>query len=404
MDGSSIGMEIASAQVLSYTASCHVGASARAWRRPLPIRTKARSDERMTTAIKGLILSGGKGTRLRPITHTSAKQLVPVANKPVIFFAIEAMVASGIRDIGIITGETADEVRAAIGDGGQFGAAITYIPQEAPLGLAHAVLTARDYLGDSRFVMYLGDNLIRDGIVDLVREFDRSGPDAMILLAHVLEPERFGVAELDGDRVVRLVEKPQSPKSDLALVGVYLFSPAVHDAIDKIDYSERGELEITDALQRMIDEGRRVEPHIISGWWKDTGRLDDMLEANRIMLDLLERRIDGTVGEDVEIHGKVVVEAGVELHNCVVRGPAIIGRNTVIEDAYIGPFTAVYHDCVIRRAEVEHSIILERTRIENVEGTIQSSLIGKECTVCQSPRRPRGIKLMLGDHSRVEVH
>jgi glucose-1-phosphate thymidylyltransferase len=353
--------------------------------------------------VKGLILSGGKGTRLRPITHTSAKQLVPVANKPVLYYAIEAIVAAGIDDIGIITGETGAEVEAAVGDGSRFDARITYIPQPAPLGLAHAVLTARAFLGDERFVMFLGDNLIRDGITALVEEFARTEPDAMILLARVPEPERFGVAELDDGRVVRLVEKPQRPESDLALVGVYLFSSLVHSAIDRITPSARGELEITDAIQRMIDDGSRVVPHIIDGWWKDTGRLEDMLEANRIILDALEPRNLGTLGENVRIEGKVVIQKGARLSDCLVRGPAIIGENTVVENAYIGPFTAIYYGCTVRNAEIEHSIVLENSRIENVSGKIESSLIGKECEVCQSPVRPRAFKLMLGDHSRVEL-
>jgi glucose-1-phosphate thymidylyltransferase len=330
--------------------------------------------------------------------------LVPVANKPVLYFALEALVQAGIRDIGIVTGETGPEVEEAVGDGSRFGAQVTYIPQSAPLGLAHAVLTARHYLGDDRFVMYLGDNLIRDGIVPLVEEFIRTGPDAMILLASVPEPQRFGVAELRDGRVVRLLEKPQVPPSDLALVGVYLFSPKVHAAIDRIDPSARGELEITDAIQRMIDDGDTVVPHVITGWWKDTGRLEDMLEANRIVLDGMEHRNEGTIGENVRIEGKVIVERGAQLSNCRVRGPAIIGERTVIDHAYVGPFTAIYHDCVVRNAEIEHSIVLERSRIEDVAGKIESSLLGKDCVVCQSPERPRALRLMLGDHSKVELH
>ena len=353
--------------------------------------------------MKALILSGGTGTRLRPITHTSAKQLIPVANKPILFYGIEAMVAAGITEIGIITGETGPEVRAAVGDGSRFGATVTFIPQEAPLGLAHAVLTARPFLGEDRFVMYLGDNLIRDGISEFVEEFRRTEPDAEILLAKVPEPQRFGVAELEDGRVVRLVEKPAVPRSDLALVGVYLFSSKVFGAIERIAPSARGELEITDAIQRMIDDGARVVPHVISGWWKDTGRLEDMLEANRIILDTLEPRVEGTLGDDVRLEGKVVVQAGAELRNCLVRGPAIIGSRTLIEQAYVGPFTSVYHDCRIRRSEVEHSIILEDSVIEDVAGKIESSLIGKGCTVRSSEERPRAYRLMLGDQSRVEL-
>jgi glucose-1-phosphate thymidylyltransferase len=353
--------------------------------------------------MKALILSGGAGTRLRPITHTSAKQLVPIANKPILFYGIEAMVAAGITDIGIITGDTAAEVEAAVGDGSRFGASVTFIPQEAPLGLAHAVLTARDYLGDERFVMYLGDNLIRDGITEFVEEFRNLEPDAEILLARVPEPQRFGVAELRDGRVVRLTEKPAVPQSDLALVGVYLFSPAVFRAIERIRPSQRGELEITDAIQSMIDDGARVVPHIITGWWKDTGRLEDMLEANRIILDTLAPRVEGLVGEDVRLEGKVVIQTGAQLRSCHIRGPAIIGSDTLVEQAYIGPFTSIYHRCVIRRAEVEHSIILEGTVIDGVPGKIESSLIGKECTVGASAQRPSALRLMLGDHSRVEL-
>ncbi len=354
-------------------------------------------------AVKALILSGGQGTRLRPITHTSAKQLVPIANKPILFYGIEAVVAAGITDIGIITGETGPEVRAAVGDGSHFGATVTFIPQEAPLGLAHAVLTARAWLGDDRFVMYLGDNLIRDGITEFVEEFRRTGPDAEILLARVPEPERFGVAELRDGRVTRLVEKPPVPLSDLALVGVYLFSPRVFDAIERIPYSARGELEITDAIQRMIDDGAEVLPHVITGWWKDTGRLEDMLEANRIILDTLVPAMDGEVADDVCLEGRVVVQTGGRLRSCRVRGPAIIGAGALVEDAYIGPFTSVGAGCVIRGAEVENSIVLERSVIDGVEGTIDSSLIGKECVVRRSVSRPRAHRLMLGDQSQVEL-
>ncbi len=364
----------------------------------------------MSRPLKGLILSGGKGTRLRPITHTSAKQLIPIGNRPILFHVIDALVAAGITDIGIITGDTAAEVEAEVGDGSAFGARCTYIHQEAPLGLAHAVLTARDFLEGSCFVMYLGDNLVRHGIVPVVEEFRATEPDAMILLAKVPEPQNFGVAELEGGRVVRLVEKPAVPRSDLALVGVYLFTPAIFDAIARIKYSARGELEITDAIQELIDEGKTVRPHIITApeeaavaTWKDTGRLEDLLEANRIVLDDMPPRIEGTVGQDVRIEGKVIVERGAQLHNCTVRGPAIIGVETVVDDAYIGPYTSISHGCTIRGAEIEHSIVLAGTRIENADGKIESSLIGKGCVIRRSPVRPRAYKLMLGDHSVVEL-
>lgn len=361
--------------------------------------------------MKGLILSGGKGTRLRPITHTSAKQLVPIANKPILFYAIEALLAAGIDDIGIVTGETGAEVQAAVGDGAAFGARVTFIPQPAPLGLAHAALIAREYLGDSSFVMYLGDNLIRSGVVPLVEEFTRRGPDAMILLAQVPNPQEFGVAELDGERIVRLVEKPPVPRSNLALVGVYMFTSRIFDAIAEIDYSPRGELEITDAIQRLIEMGGAVIPHLITrpdeahiATWKDTGRLEDLLEANRIVLDdMVYRPIEGEVGEDCRLEGKVFVQKGAQLRGCTVRGPAIIGRGTIVEDAYIGPYTSIYYGCTVRRAEIEYSIVLENSRIEDVEVKIGSSLIGKECHIGSSFVRPRAYRLMLGDHSRVDL-
>jgi glucose-1-phosphate thymidylyltransferase len=354
--------------------------------------------------MKGLILSGGRGTRLRPITHTSAKQLLPVANRPILFYAIDALRDAGITEIGIVIGHTGDEIREAVGDGSRLGVSVCYLEQEAPLGLAHAIGIARDFTGTDSFVVYLGDNLIADGITRFVDDFRSSEPDVMILLARVPEPQRFGVAEVDGDRVVALVEKPPVPPSDLALVGVYMFAPSIFVAIDAIEPSARGELEITDAIQRMISDGSRsVTAQVINGWWKDTGRLEDILEANRIMLDALTPRIDGDVGEDVRIDGRVVVESGARLQNCVVRGPAIIGRGTVISNAYVGPFTSIHDGCTVRNAEIEHSIVLENTRIEDVHAKIESSLIGKECVVCTSPLRPRAIKLMLGDHSRVEL-
>lgn len=354
--------------------------------------------------MKGLILSGGRGTRLRPITHTSAKQLLPVANRPILFYAIDALREAGITDIGIVVGDTADEVRAAVGDGSRCGVRIRYLQQEAPLGLAHAVSIARDFIAGDRFVVYLGDNLIADGITGLVDEFRSGEADAMILLARVPEPQRFGVAELEGNRVVRLVEKPADPPSDLALVGVYLFSAGIFEAIDRIRPSARGELEITDAIQQLISrDSCRVDAHVISGWWKDTGRLEDILEANRIMLDALTPRVDGEVGAGVRLDGKVVVEEGACLTDCVVRGPAIIGAGTVIDNAYVGPFTSIHQGCRLRNAEIEHSIVLQNTLIEDVSTKIESSLIGKDCVIRPSPFRPRALKLMLGDHSNVEL-
>jgi glucose-1-phosphate thymidylyltransferase len=353
--------------------------------------------------VKALVLAGGSGTRLRPITHTSAKQLVPVANKPVLFYGLEAIRGAGITDVGIIVGDTAAEIEAAVGDGSAFGIQATYIRQEAPLGLAHAVLIARDYLGDDSFVMYLGDNLIIGGISGLVDEFQRNSPDALILLTKVDNPSAFGVAELGPNgRIIRLVEKPEVPPSDLALVGVYMFGTAVHDAVRAIKPSSRGELEITEAIQWLVDGGYRVAPHLVEGYWKDTGRLDDMLETNRHLLESIEPAIRGSVDEHSSIVGRVVIEEGASLVRSTVRGPAIIGRGTTLVDTYVGPFTSIYHSCVIERTEIEYSIVLERATIRGI-GRIEDSLIGRDSEVVPSDALPRAHRLMIGDHSRVSV-
>jgi glucose-1-phosphate thymidylyltransferase len=354
--------------------------------------------------LKGLILSGGRGTRLRPITFTSAKQLVPVANKPVLFYGIEAMAAAGIDEVGIIIApETGAEIRAAAGDGSQFGVRIEYIVQDEPAGLAHAVLTAEPFLGRSPFVMYLGDNLLQGGMEELVTEFRDHEPEALILLTPVPDPQNYGVAELGGDgAVVRLVEKPPQPATDLALVGVYMFTPLIHDAARAIEPSARGELEITDAIQWLVDNGKRVEPHVVRGWWKDTGRLDDMLEANRLILDTLVRRIDGELN-GAQVDGRVVVEAGAVLERATVRGPAIIGAGAQVRDAYIGPYTAVGSRCVIERAEVEHSILLEGSSVRNLDGRMESSLLGRDVAISRGDRQPRAYRFMVGDKSEIGI-
>jgi glucose-1-phosphate thymidylyltransferase len=351
--------------------------------------------------LKGLILSGGRGTRLRPITHTSAKQLVPVANKPILFYGIEAIRDAGIQDIGIIVGDTRDEIEAAVGDGSRWGVRITYIWQSEPLGLAHAVKTARDFIGQDSFVMYLGDNLVKDGITPLVKEFEEERPNAQILLAHVRNPQDFGVAELDGGRIVRLEEKPDQPQSDLALVGVYMFDSTVFSAIDSLKPSARGEYEITDAIQKLIDDGRDVRSHVISGWWKDTGKLEDMLEANRIILDTLEPSHAGEVDSNSRVHGRVRIGTGARLIRSEVRGPAIIGQGCLIEDAFIGPYTSLGDGVTVRHSEVEHSIVLQNSRILDLEGRMADSLIGRNAEVTRDGRRPRVMRMMLGDNSQV---
>jgi glucose-1-phosphate thymidylyltransferase len=355
-------------------------------------------------SLKGLILSGGRGTRLRPITFTSAKQLVPVANKPVLFYGIEAMAEAGIREIGIIIApETGDDIREVTGDGSRFGVEITYIVQDEPAGLAHAVLTAEPFLGDAPFVMYLGDNLLQGGITELVRRFESSEPDALILLTPVSDPSSYGIAELDGDgAVARLVEKPPEPRSDLALVGVYMFTALIHEAARAIRPSPRGELEITDAIQWIVDGGRRVDPHIVRGWWKDTGRLEDMLEANRLILDTIERRIDGEL-HDAQVDGRVIVEAGARLENATVRGPAVIGAGAVVRNAYIGPYTAIGRRCEIDGAEVEHSILLEGASIRGLDGRMESSLLGRDVAISRTTTQPRAYRFMVGDQSEIGI-
>jgi glucose-1-phosphate thymidylyltransferase len=353
--------------------------------------------------LKGLILSGGKGTRLRPITHTSAKQLVPVANKPVLFYGIEAMAKAGIEQVGIIIApETGDEIRSAAGDGSRFGVKLTYIVQDAPLGLAHAVLTAEPFLGDSPFVMYLGDNLLQGGIEDLVAAFRSGQPDALILLTQVPDPEQYGVAELSDGAVVRLVEKPSKPKTNLALVGVYMFTHAVHDAARAIEPSGRGELEITDAIQHLVDRGLRVEPHVVKGWWKDTGRLEDMLAANRLVLETIEGRVEGEL-IDSQVDGRVVIEPGARLERSAVRGPAVIGAGAKLTDCYVGPYTAVGDGCTIRNAEVEHSILLVGSSVCDLAGRMESSLLGRNVKIGRDHRQPRAYRFLVGDNSEIGI-
>ena len=353
--------------------------------------------------MKGLILSGGKGTRLRPLTYTSAKQLVPVANKPVLFYGIEAIAEAGIRDIGIVVGDTQAEIRAAVGDGSRWGVRVQYIEQDAPRGLAHAVKISRDYIGDEPFVMYLGDNLLNKGITKFVREFEAQKPAAQILLTRVPDPQMFGVAQLENGRVVRLVEKPKEPIGDLALVGVYMFGPDVFESVNRIMPSFRNELEITDAIQDLIDRGLTVRPCIVDGWWKDTGKLEDMLEANRLILDMLERRVDGDVDGMSRIEGKVIVEEGAVIRHSVVRGPAIIGARARLLNCYVGPFTSIMSDVEIRDAEIEHSIVLEGSRIHDIGTRIEDSLIGKNVRVHRVPAKPKAYRFMLGDNSEVGI-
>ena len=353
--------------------------------------------------VKALVLAGGTGTRLRPITHTSAKQLLPVANKPVLFYGLEAIADAGITDVGLVVGDTAEAIKAAVGDGSAFGIRTTYIRQDAPLGLAHAVLVARDFLGADDFVMYLGDNFIVGGITRLIEEFQAVGPDAQIMLTRVADPREFGVAELDeSGQVTGLEEKPQQPKSDMALVGVYMFTPAIHEAVRQLKPSWRGELEITEAISWLIDHGKTVRSTTITGYWKDTGNVTDMLEVNRLLLESVESRQDGTTGPECEIIGRVVIEAGAHVSGSRIVGPVIIGAGTKISGCYVGPFTAIGQDCVVEDSEIEYSIVLPRASIRGVR-RIAASLIGHDAEVMPAPRVPKVHRLVLGDHSIVEI-
>ncbi|MDW3217926.1 MAG: glucose-1-phosphate thymidylyltransferase [Acidimicrobiales bacterium] len=368
--------------------------------------------------MKGLILSGGAGTRLRPITHTSAKQLVPIANKPILFYGIEDMAAAGITEIGIIIAPaTGDEIREHVGDGSRFGVEITWIVQDEPLGLAHCVLIARDFLGDDDFVMYLGDNMLEQGLTEFVEQFESAraaadapqlteaavAPAAQILLAKVDNPTAFGVAEIGPDgEVLQLVEKPEVPPSDLALVGVYLFDPTIHEAVAAIEPSPRGELEITDAIQWLVTNGHRVNHEVLVGWWIDTGKKDPLLECNRLVLDTLRRSVEGEVDDTSSIDGRVVIEAGAKIVNSTVRGPAIIGAGTIVEDSYVGPYSSIAIDCRITHSEIDNSVLLRRSSVTDIP-RLTDSLVGRDTEISKGDSRPRATRVMLGDHCHLEI-
>lgn len=353
--------------------------------------------------MKGLILSGGKGTRLRPLTYTHAKQLVPVANKPVLFYGIEALKEAGISEIGIIVGDTKEEIKQATGDGSHWDLNITYIEQAAPLGLAHAVKISEGFLSGEPFVMYLGDNILKSGITSLVEEFRQKKPNSLILLTEVANPQMFGVAELEDGRVVRLVEKPKKPASNLALVGVYMFDTHIFEAVKAIKPSWRNELEITDAIQYLVEHGYEVQPHLVTGWWKDTGKIEDILDANRLILEAISGSNLGNVDDTSRINGQVVIEQGVVVKNSIIRGPAIIGENSEIADSYIGPFTSIQNNCKIIHTEIENSIVLEKSEIVEVGDRIDESLIGREVKIFKCPSKPSVYRFMVGDKSEIGI-
>jgi glucose-1-phosphate thymidylyltransferase len=351
--------------------------------------------------MRALVLAGGEGSRLRPITHTNAKQLIPIANKPILFSVLEDIRNAGITSVGIVVGSTAPEVQAAVGDGSAWGLSVTYISQPEPLGLAHAVLTARDFVAGEPFVLYLGDNVLLEGITRFVEEFERHRPNAQIFLARVPEPERFGVAVLEGDRVVQLVEKPGKHVSDLALVGVYLFDHAILEAAATLKPSRRGEYEITEAIQWLIDNGMNVRAEMLTGWWKDTGRPEDLLEANRMMLSTLETRIDGEVDDVSRLDGMVVVEPGAKVVRSGLHGPVIVGVGSIVEDSELGPNVSLSSGCTVSASTIEDSIVMEGCRVVGVRG-IAGSLLGRGVEVRHSARS--GLRrLTVGDQSRVEV-
>jgi glucose-1-phosphate thymidylyltransferase len=355
--------------------------------------------------MKGLILSGGKGTRLRPFTYTGAKQLVPLANKPVLFYAIEDLVEAGITSIGIvISPETGDQVKATVGDGSKFGAQITYILQDAPKGIAHGIKIAQDFIGDDKFVLFLGDNFLRDGIVSQVAAFRDNDMHAQIILYSMDDPSSMGVAVLDADgRVTKLVEKPKQFISPYAVIGIYMFDRHVFEAVNNIQPSARGELEITETIQYLIDHGLNVRAHQLNGWWIDTGKMSDILEANRLILDVLAPQRAGQVDKASHIEGRVVLEKDAIVINSTIRGPAIIGERTRIENAFVGPYTSIHHDCVLENCEIEHSVVLENTHISDTTARIADSLIGRNVEIGRAGGQTKTLKIMLGDYSKVGI-
>jgi glucose-1-phosphate thymidylyltransferase len=351
--------------------------------------------------MRALVLSGGQGSRLRPLTYTSAKQLIPIAGEPILFHGLRSIADAGITEVGIVVGQTGDEIRAAVGNGSRWGIEVTFIEQPEPLGLAHAVMTAETFVRGQPFVMYLGDNVLLEGVTRFVEEFERFRPDAQIFLARVPEPERFGVAVLEGERVVRLVEKPKEHLSDLALVGVYLFDDQILEACDSLSPSWRGEYEITEAIQWLIDRGRNVRAEMVSGWWKDTGKPEDLLEANRMMLSLVQGRIDGQVDVATEMHGAVVVRGGAKVSGSRLMGPVMVGAGCIVEDSTIGPNVSLEPDCQVAGSEIADAIVMQGCRVADVRG-LTGSILGRGADVRHSGTS--GVhRLVVGDHSRIEV-
>jgi glucose-1-phosphate thymidylyltransferase len=353
--------------------------------------------------MKALITSGGKGTRLRPLTHTQNKHLLPIANKPILYYSLETVAKAGIKEVGIVTDREGEEVKKALGDGSLWGINITFIPQEAPLGLAHVIKISQDFIGEETFVFYLGDNMVVGGIKRFLNAFEKAGSNCHLTLARVKDPERFGVPEIKGKRIVAIEEKPITPKSELAVAGIYIYDKNIFEAVNNIKPSARGELEISDAHQYLLDKGFSVSYSEITGWWKDTGKPQDILEANRLVLENMRTKIEGLIDHRSNVAGNVVIEKGAKIINSVIRGPVIIGRHTIIENSYLGPFTSIGNDCEIRNSEVEFSIVLSQCQIFDVGIRIESSLLGDDVQIVRAEHRPQTHRFMIGDQGRVEV-
>ncbi len=353
--------------------------------------------------MKALIASGGRGTRLRPITHTQNKHLIPIANKPILYYAIEAAADAGIKEIGIVHNADSQEVPKYIGDGSKWGVKITYIPQETPGGLAQVVQLAEKFIAGDKFIFYLGDNILVGGVKRFVDEFEKSGCNCYLTLSKVKDPERFGVPEIRDGKIVRVEEKPKQPKSNYAVAGIYLYDHHIFEAVKSLKPSARGELEISDAHTLLIERGLKIGYSEITGWWKDTGKPTDLLEANRLILDNIEPRNDGTVDKQSEVAGRVVIEQGARIINSKIRGPGIIGKNCVIENSYIGPFTSIGDRTEVRNSEIEYSIILRDCKVTSVGIRIEGSILGNDVEVVEATGKPQVHRFMIGDQSRIEV-
>ena len=353
--------------------------------------------------MKALITAGGRGTRLRPLTHTQNKHLLPIANKPILHYALEKVSAAGIKEVGIVTHQSGAEVKKALGDGSKWNVRITYIPQQAPLGLAHVIRLAEEFIAGEPFIFYLGDNMVVGGLEPFIDAFERAGSNCHLTLAQVRDPERFGVPEIKGDRIVSIEEKPRHPKSGFAVAGIYLYDSTIFGAVRAIEPSDRGELEISDAHQYLLDHGHSISYSEITGWWKDTGKPDDILEANRLILEHMTPRIDGEIDSLSHVTGHVVLEKGAKVLNSTIRGPAVIGEGTRIENSYVGPFTSIGNSCEIRESEVEFSIIMSKCRIIDVALRIEGSLLGFDVLIRMAPGRPRMHRFMIGDQSLIEI-